>query len=105
MWFLCLRRSVTPLEQWTTTLDEHLAWMKEMHDGGLIYLSGPGRRDGDDTFYGVYLIRAGSRAEAERVAAADPFTANGHCTFELIEWDVHQIMGAGGFSLAALRAS
>ena len=34
MFFLALRRPVMPREQWTTTLDTHLAWMKEQHDKG-----------------------------------------------------------------------
>ena len=42
MWFICLRHAVQPREQWTTTLDAHLAWMKMQHDAGTIMMSGPG---------------------------------------------------------------
>ena len=52
---------------------------------------------------GIYLIRCGSREEAEAIAASDPFTAAGHCSFELIDWEVHQVLGAGPFSSAGLR--
>ena len=45
------------------------------------------------------------RDEAERIAGSDPFTAAGGCNFELIEWNVHQIMGVGPFSQAELGAS
>ncbi len=58
----------------------------------------PGRR------LGLHLIRAASRAEAERIAARDPFTTAGHCTFGLIEWEVHPILGARPFAEAAQRA-
>jgi uncharacterized protein YciI len=102
MWFLCLRRPVQPRETWKATVDEHLAWMKTQHDAGAIYLSGPGRTA--EGTVGIYLIRAGSRADAERIAAADPFTAAGDCTFDLIEWEIHQIMGTGPFTSAGLRA-
>jgi uncharacterized protein YciI len=102
MWFICLRRSVLPREQWTVTVDEHLAWMKQMHEAGSILMSGPGKGP-DGTPYGIYLIRAASKQDAETVAAGDPFTAAGHCAFDLIEWEVHQIMGAGGFSIAAMQ--
>ena len=101
MWFICLRKAVQPREQWTTSIDEHLAWMKTQHEAGKILMSGPGRTA--SASYGIYLIRVDSREEAERVAADDPFTAAGHCEYELIEWEVHQIMGAGPFTASGLR--
>ena len=104
MWFICLRRSIVPREQWTTEPDEHLVWMKQQHASGSILFSGPGQ-DKDGTRYGIYLIRCDSKAEAEKIAASDPFTANGHCAFDLIEWEVHQILGAGGFTMAGIQAT
>ena len=103
MWFICLRRAVTPRDQWRATADQHLAWMKEQHETGKILMSGPGTFR--DERVGIYLIRAASHDEAEQVAAGDPFTAAGDCIFELIAWEVHQIMGAGPFSTAELRAN
>lgn len=100
MWFLCQRRGVKPREEWTVTLDQHLVWMKEQHDAGRIVLSGPT----PDRKLGMYLIRAGSRAEAERIAGGDPYTAAGFTTFDLTEWEIHQIMGAGPFTAAGLGA-
>ncbi len=43
-----------------------------------------------------------TREEAERIAAGDPFTAAGFTAFDLIEWEIHQIMGAGPFTAAGL---
>jgi uncharacterized protein YciI len=100
MWYLALRRNLQPREAWTVTLDEHLGWMREQHARGAILLSGPSA----DRALGMYLIRADSRAAAEQIAASDPFTAGGHCAFELIEWEIHQAMGIGPFSEAAFRA-
>jgi len=37
-----------------------------------------------------HLIRAGSREEAERIAAGDPYTVADHTTFDLIEWEIHE---------------
>lgn len=39
------------------------------------------------------------------LAAGDPYTAAGHTTFELIEWDIHQAFGIGAFSAAGMRAA
>jgi uncharacterized protein YciI len=100
MWYLVLRRPVQPRDKWTVSLDEHLVWMKQQHEAGRIIVSGPTT----DRKYGVYVIRAPSREEAERIAASDPYTAAGFTAFELLEWEVHQIMGAGPFTAAEMRA-
>ena len=100
MFFITLRRPVMPREQWTTSLDTHLTWMKAQHEAGRIILSGPS----PDRTLGIYLIKAASREEAEGIAASDPYTVAGHTTFELIEWEVHQAFGIGPFTSQALRA-
>ena len=99
MWYLVLRRPVKPREEWTVTLDQHLVWMKHQHDAGKILFSGPTT----DRRYGVYVIRAASKGEAEKIASTDPYTAAGFTAFELLEWEVHQIMGVGPFSTAEMR--
>ena len=101
MFYLALRRNLQPRSEWTVSLDEHLAWMKRQHDAGAILLSGPS----PDRSLGIYLIRAASLAEAERIAGCDPFTAAGHCAAEIVEWEIHQIMGVGGFTAAAQQAA
>jgi caffeoyl-CoA O-methyltransferase len=98
MWYLIIRRDVQPRDQWTATLDGHLAWMREQHLAGRVLFSGPTA----DIRTGIYVVHAPSRTEAERIAASDPFTAAGHCTFDLYEWDVRQVLGAGPFSTAEL---
>ena len=100
MWYITMRRAVRPREEWTVTLDEHLVWMRQQHEAGRILFSGPT----PDRKLGIYVIRAGSREEAERVAASDPYTAAGFTAFELVEWEVHQVLGTGPFTAAELRA-
>jgi uncharacterized protein YciI len=99
MWYLIMRRAVKPREEWTVNLDQHLVWMKQQHDNGRILFSGPT----PDRKFGIYVIKAGSRSEAEDIAGSDPYTAAGFCAYELYEWDVHQIMGVGPFTAAELR--
>ena len=57
-----------------------------------------------DRSQGIYLVRAGSRPEAEAIAAADPLTAAGLCTFDLIEWHVDQALGVGPFTASQVAA-
>ena len=49
---------------------------------------------------GIYVINVGSREEAERIAASDPFTACGGCTYQIWDWELHEIMGVGRFERA-----
>lgn len=98
MWYFVRRRALKPRNQWTVTLNEHLFWMKSQHDSGKILMSGPT----PDRQYGQYLVCAASRSEAEAIAASDPFTAAGFTTFEIIEWEIHQIMGVGPFTADGL---
>jgi len=100
MWYLAMRRAVKPREEWTVSLDQHLVWMKRQHEAGAILFSGPT----PDRKFGIYVIRAASKADAEKIAAADPYTAAGFCAFDLYEWEVHQIMGAGPFTAKELQA-
>jgi uncharacterized protein YciI len=74
--------------------------MKQQHDNGSILFSGPT----PDRKFGIYVIRADSKAQAEEIASTDPYTAAGFCAYELYEWDVHQIMGVGPFTATELRA-
>jgi uncharacterized protein YciI len=102
MWYICLRKrkTVQPGAGRRVTLDEHLAWMRRQHEAGTVLFSGPSPKSG----LGIYIIRADSEEAARRVAAADPFTADGQCEFELIEWDVRQALGAGPFTAADIQA-
>ncbi len=100
MWYLIMRQAVKPRAEWSVSLDQHLVWMKQQHESGNVLFSGPT----PDRKFGIYVIRAASRQEAEKIAGADPYTAAGLCTYDLYEWEVHQIMGAGAFTAAELQA-
>lgn len=98
MFFFCKRSNLKPPGQRKTTLDEHLVWMRQQHEAGTILLSGPS----PDLKLGMYLIRAGSREQAEQIAASDPYTRAGDSSYELQQWNIRQIMGVGPFTEAEL---
>lgn len=95
-----MRRPIKPREEGTVTFDQQLAWVKQQHEAGTILLSGPT----SDRRFGIYVIRAANKAEAEKIAASDLFTSAGLCTFDLYEWEVHQILGAGPFTVKEMLA-
>ena len=91
MWFFCQPRNIRPRDERIASLKEHLTWMRQQHEEGAIVLSGPS----PDRALGMYLIRAPSRAEAEHIAASDPYTAAGDCAYQLFDWQINEIMGIG----------
>jgi uncharacterized protein YciI len=72
-------------------VDEHIAWLLKLEADGVLFLSGPlvsGRGTGPGS--GVTVLRAGTAAEAEAVAAADPFVIAGLRTFQVFGWRVNE---------------
>lgn len=98
-WYLVIRRMTEPPAAWRDLLPAHLAWLKAMHDKGTIIMSGPG---GTDLSLGIYIMRAPDAPEATRVVQADPLLQSPGATVEVIEWQLHQIMGIGPFDAGAL---
>ena len=94
MWYLTFSRPQAPREQIVPHLQEHLDWQRRMHDAGAVLFSGPS----GDRSMGIILVRAASLDEAKQVLDSEPFHALGLRTYEVIEWDVHQGLGLGGFS-------
>ena len=94
MWYLVLSRPVASRDQLAETRNAHLSWMKSQHEAGNVLFSGPTV----DRSVGIYVITAASSEQAHRVADADPFHANSLRSYEMLDWEIHQILGAGPFS-------
>jgi uncharacterized protein YciI len=101
MAFLAVRRYAKPREELTTDMALFWPWLERQHRAGKIVLSGPTA----DRVAGIFLIIAADRAEAEAIAASDPYHQAGETTFDLYEWEIHQFFGNGAFSDAAIRAT
>ena len=99
MWYLVLSRP-TGEKDGRPHLDQHLAYQHKQHSAGNILFSGPT----PDRTVGIIVIKAGSRQEAEAIADEDPFHAEGVRKYEMLEWEIHQVLGAGPFSMAAQAA-
>lgn len=65
-------------------MQAHRAHLKRLADEGRLVLCGPFA----DKTGGMTIIRAGSLAEAEAVAARDPLVASGMEDWEVREWVV-----------------
>src|SRR5919106_728500 len=69
MWYIVLSRSL-PEQEKNKELhyEEHRQWLEDQHRMGRLLFSGPTA----DRAYGIYIMLAASKDEAERIAAQDP---------------------------------
>ncbi|MFB7511780.1 MULTISPECIES: YciI family protein [unclassified Streptomyces] len=71
-----------PVEQADALLAPHVAWLDAQFAAGVFLASGrKNPRDG-----GVILATGVDRAEIEAIAAADPFSTAGICTYRITEF-------------------
>ena len=66
---------------------------------GKVLFSGPT----PDRSIGIYVVKAGSYDEAKAIVDTDPFHLAGLRIPEIIEWEIHQVLGAGTFASPASR--
>jgi len=74
-----------------TYVVEHLEHQIAMEKRGVLFAAGPYLDgDGTPTGDGLIILRASDRAEAERIAASDPFHRHGVRTFEVRPWQLNE---------------
>src|SRR5690349_3918337 len=95
-WYLAIRHMPEPMASWADRVDTHLAWLHGMHDRGTIIMSGPSA----DFSRGIYVMRAESTSEATRLLGDDPLLQVPGATLEVTEWQLHQVLGIGAFSIS-----
>ncbi len=99
--YLVLRHHGAPPKADPARVADHLAWMRDQHERGTVLISGPS----SDGMTGIYVVRAASRPDAEALAATDPLALTAQTRIEVIDWQVHQILGIGSFDPAAFASS
>jgi len=94
--WVVLATAIVPLDQLLAAAPDHIAYMIDLEQRGLLFASGP-LLDEQQRFAGrgLTILRATSRAEALTLAQADPFVQRGLRTIELHEWQVNE----GSFSV------
>ncbi|HEY3305865.1 MAG TPA: YciI family protein [Candidatus Binatia bacterium] len=93
MWYIVLSRQLPDQEESKQIqVEEHRRWLEEQHRLGRLLFSGPT----SDRAYGIYIMLASSRSEAERVAAKDPHHVRGIRTMEVLEWRAHRAFRLSG---------
>lgn len=78
---------IKPLAEVEQHLEAHRAWLDKQYAAGSLLMSGRKQpRTG-----GVILMRAESRADAERLLAEDPFHQAGVADYQLTEFQVSKV--------------
>ncbi len=69
-------------------LEDHLKFQVELEQKGVMFGAGPFWTDDEQRWEGegMIIIRAGSLAEARKIAASDPMHASGARTFTIRPW-------------------
>ncbi len=100
MWHLTIHRWATenPRDAIASTLTDHLAWMKEQQMTGRILMAGPT----PDRSMGLMVFGHLDTDVVHGICDTDPFVERGFRTFEVIPWDVHHVLGIGGFTPEAV---
>ena len=85
--FLFLLTYRVPLDQVDPHVPAHMAWLAEHYARGQFLISGRKQpRSG-----GVIVANAGTRAEAEAIAASDPLVVSGVAQCEVVEFLVANV--------------
>jgi uncharacterized protein YciI len=101
MWFLTLHRwTGDRQEAIRNSLDDHLAWMRQQQRAGKVLIAGP---TADQTL-GIIVFGHMSQADVDELCSQEPFIARGYREYEVIAWDVHHLLGIGGFDVETIDA-
>jgi uncharacterized protein YciI len=93
MWYIVLSRSLPEKEERKQqNYEEHRKWLDEQHREGRLLFSGPT----SDRSYGIYIMLAASKGDAEQIAAQDPHHVKGIRTMEVLEWNAHRAFRLDG---------
>jgi uncharacterized protein len=78
-------------------LEEHVAYQTRLEKEGIMFAAGPLSDDGEQEWPGggLFIYRAQSRAEAVKLAEADPMHASGARSFTVRPW----LLNEGTFSV------
>jgi len=100
MWFLTMHRWAGDRAEAMKVLPDHLRWMREEQLAGNIIVAGPT----PDREIGIMVFRHMERQEVDEICSRDPFVRGGYRKYEVIPWDVHHVLGIGGFDLRTITA-
>jgi uncharacterized protein YciI len=89
-------RKAIPLEERQHIMDAHMANIRKMADDGVLVAAGP-MEDTPTTISGIFVFKAESVAEAQKIAALDPTVVAGRNTVDVHVWRAPPGIGTAYF--------
>lgn len=91
LYYACHTFPIRPLDEIEKVLDQHVAYLSSLERSGKLLLAGPlfsgsSQYDGE----GLIIFAASSHEEAQKLASADPFHAQGIRDYTLNRWQVNE---------------
>jgi uncharacterized protein YciI len=90
VWLVLMRDTEAMDRDDAVAMEEHLRWQLRLEDERILLAAGPlnwgTSTPGPAGAVGMYVLAAGSHAEAERIAATEPFELRGQREHELHAW-------------------
>jgi len=83
-------RQIARPELLKSVLLDHYQWIIGLEKEGKIFASGPLFSSDGKQGVGMTIIRAETQAEAEEIAAGDPFCTSGAAEFEVQRWQINE---------------
>jgi uncharacterized protein YciI len=99
MWYLTLHRWIGERAD-MDLIAEHLTWMREQQRAGKVLIAGPT----PDLTLGIIVFGHMTQDELHELCATEPLIAAGLRTVEVYPWEVHHLLGIGGFNLETVAA-
>jgi len=101
MWYLTLHRWTGDRERAIAeALPAHLTWMREQQLAGRVLIAGPS----PDRELGIIVVGSMPRDAVDDLFRDEPLVAGNFRNYEVIGWDVHHLLGIGGFDVPTVTA-
>jgi uncharacterized protein len=101
--FVAFSKAVVPGDRMLPHVAEHLRYMNELEERGILFASGPFVLEGVLVGDGLTILRAKSLDEARQLMEEEPLIKLGMRTFEIKKWELRE--GRISISLNASRSS
>jgi uncharacterized protein len=88
--FFVMTRRLVDASRLDDVMLNHYRWIIAQEKAGRVFASGPLFNADGSKGPGMSVLRAADFAEADRLAASDPFVSSGVMAYELARWQVNE---------------
>jgi uncharacterized protein YciI len=88
--YVVVTTPTAPREKLEPLIPAHLANQVRLEKEGIMFAAGPLTKEDGSPYGGMFVLRAGSFAEARAIADADPLHKAGLRTYTLMRWTVNE---------------